>query len=114
MSAEAALGGAPGRPSFVLGRVPAVVALLQGRGRFLDALLGIQSSFGRELSQPGLAIEESLRLVHPAAIPCQLRPEHRGDRAWELDSDNVFAVLGCAYAIGQSLGAALELDHFGT
>jgi len=61
-----------------------------------------------------VAIEESLRLVHPAAIPCQLRPEHRGDRAWELDSDNVFAVLGCAYAIGQSLGAALELDHFGT
>src|SRR4051812_15972484 len=57
------LGSAPGRPSFVLGRVPSVVALLHGGGRVFNALPGIQSGFGRELSQSSLAVQHPLHLA---------------------------------------------------
>src|SRR3954449_3768923 len=58
--AEGWLGSPPGLTSLVLSRI---TALLQSGGRLLDALLGIQGGFGRELRQPGLAIEEPLRLA---------------------------------------------------
>src|SRR3954471_22186690 len=47
------------RTAFALGSF----ALLQSGGRVLNALLGIQSGFSRELRQPGLAVEEPLPLA---------------------------------------------------